>query len=87
MCRVTKRADNDPVFGEHGKLNVKPYIQRDMLLLENQLPMLVLHTLIEVEGDQPQVIQHNSQFFICLACKCVKCKCFHIYIFKNEICD
>ncbi|MED6137178.1 hypothetical protein PIB30_062627, partial [Stylosanthes scabra] len=48
-------AENDPVFSEHGKLYVMPHIKRDMLMLENQLPMLVLHTLIGIESDgEPQ---------------------------------
>ncbi|XAR60997.1 hypothetical protein NMG60_11034564 [Bertholletia excelsa] len=34
--------DQDPVFGSHGKHHVMPSIRRDMLLMENQLPMLVL---------------------------------------------
>ncbi|PSR86627.1 UPF0481 protein [Actinidia chinensis var. chinensis] len=35
-------APNDPIFSAHGNLHVMPYIRRDMLLLENQLPMRVL---------------------------------------------
>ena len=69
-------AENDPVFSEHGKLNLMPYIRRDMLMLENQLPMLVLRTSIKVESGKPQVIQHNSKFFMCLAYKCVNVKTF-----------
>ncbi|KAI5678129.1 hypothetical protein M9H77_09079 [Catharanthus roseus] len=42
-------APNDPVFSDHGKLYVMPLIRRDMLMLENQLPMLVLHKLLAVE--------------------------------------
>ncbi|KAL1348085.1 hypothetical protein HN51_024067 [Arachis hypogaea] len=54
-CVPSDYAENDPVFSGHGKLYVMPYIKRDMLMLENQLPMLVLHTLIEIESDgQPQ---------------------------------
>jgi hypothetical protein len=49
-------AENDPVFGEHGKFYVLPYIKRDMLMLENQIPMMVLHTLIKVETSMEQVI-------------------------------
>ncbi|XAR60991.1 hypothetical protein NMG60_11034558 [Bertholletia excelsa] len=37
---------DDPVFSDHGKLYVLPFIKRDMLLLENQLPMLVLIKLL-----------------------------------------
>ncbi|KAJ1432188.1 hypothetical protein SESBI_06827 [Sesbania bispinosa] len=53
-CVPDDYADNDPVFGEHGKLYVMPHIKRDMLMLENQLPMKVLHILIEVETDTTQ---------------------------------
>ncbi|KAJ4824545.1 hypothetical protein Tsubulata_027473 [Turnera subulata] len=37
---------DDPVFSSHGKLYVVPHIQRDMLMIENQLPMLVLYKLV-----------------------------------------
>ncbi|KAF7815017.1 UPF0481 protein [Senna tora] len=52
-CRVDYCADyvdNDPIFSDHGRLYVMPYIKRDMLMLENQLPMIVLDKLIEFEG-------------------------------------
>ncbi|MCL7027179.1 hypothetical protein MKW94_012509 [Papaver nudicaule] len=39
-------ADNDPIFSRHGKLYVMSHIRRDMLMLENQLPMLLLKTLL-----------------------------------------
>ncbi|KAG6781317.1 hypothetical protein POTOM_014211 [Populus tomentosa] len=42
---------DDPVFSSHGRLCMIPHIQRDMLLLENQLPMLVLYRLVAVESD------------------------------------
>ncbi|PSR86630.1 UPF0481 protein [Actinidia chinensis var. chinensis] len=35
-------APKDPIFSAHGMLHVMNYIRRDMFLLENQLPMLVL---------------------------------------------
>ncbi|KAK4740748.1 hypothetical protein SAY87_024336 [Trapa incisa] len=44
-------ASNDPVFSNHGTLYIMPYVQRDMLMLENQLPMLVLEKLVAVEND------------------------------------
>ena len=47
-------AANDPVFSSHGRLYLAPYIRRDMLLLENQLPMLVLYKLASLERE-PQV--------------------------------
>ncbi|XP_026404599.1 UPF0481 protein At3g47200-like isoform X1 [Papaver somniferum] len=42
-------AFNDPIFSYHGKLYIMPYIRRDMLMLQNQLPMLLLDTLLAVE--------------------------------------
>ncbi|KAF7124131.1 hypothetical protein RHSIM_Rhsim12G0117000 [Rhododendron simsii] len=45
-------ADSDPIFSNHGKLHIVPYIRRDMLMLENQLPMLLLTTLLEVEKEE-----------------------------------
>ncbi|KAK3409565.1 hypothetical protein EUGRSUZ_J01673 [Eucalyptus grandis] len=44
---VNDYAPNDPIFSDHGKLSVIPFIRRDMLLLENQLPMLVLDLLLD----------------------------------------
>ncbi|KAI8526866.1 hypothetical protein RHMOL_Rhmol12G0030800 [Rhododendron molle] len=43
---------SDPIFSEHGKLHVVPYIRRDMMMLENQLPMLLLTTLLAVEKEE-----------------------------------
>ncbi|KAF8010335.1 hypothetical protein BT93_J1074 [Corymbia citriodora subsp. variegata] len=37
---------SDPIFGTHRY--IMPYIRRDMLMLENQLPMLVLYQLVAV---------------------------------------
>ncbi|XP_059655082.1 UPF0481 protein At3g47200-like [Cornus florida] len=45
-------AHNDPIFSDHGKLYILPYIKRDMLMLENQLPMLVLSRLLAVEDKK-----------------------------------
>ncbi|CAI9774156.1 unnamed protein product [Fraxinus pennsylvanica] len=42
-------APNDPIFSTHGKLYIVPYLKRDMLMLENQLPLLVLEKLVAVE--------------------------------------
>ncbi|KAH6828386.1 hypothetical protein C2S53_019994 [Perilla frutescens var. hirtella] len=42
-------AANDPVFSNHGKLCFVPYLKRDMLMLENQLPLQVLVLLLLVE--------------------------------------
>ncbi|KAF8667421.1 hypothetical protein HU200_053106 [Digitaria exilis] len=39
-------AHNDPVFSRHGDLYLFPYVRRDMLVMENQLPLLVLQKLV-----------------------------------------
>ncbi|PAN38116.1 hypothetical protein PAHAL_7G148500 [Panicum hallii] len=39
-------AASDPVFSQHGELYVVPYVRRDMLTIENQLPLLVLQRLV-----------------------------------------
>ncbi|CDP21923.1 unnamed protein product, partial [Coffea canephora] len=43
-------AESDPIFSNHGIVYVMPDIMRDMLMIENQLPMLVLHVLVAAEG-------------------------------------
>ncbi|XP_078149712.1 UPF0481 protein At3g47200-like [Carex rostrata] len=49
-------APNDPVFSSLMNPLRKPYIKRDMLLLENQLPLLVLEALLEVENRGSSMI-------------------------------
>lgn len=44
-------APNDPIFSTHGKLHIMPYFKRDMLMLENQLPLLLLEKLLDIEGN------------------------------------
>lgn len=46
---------HDLVFSNHGKHNVIPCIRRDMLLLENQVPLQVLVRLLAVESDSNEV--------------------------------
>ncbi|WVZ90198.1 hypothetical protein U9M48_036524 [Paspalum notatum var. saurae] len=46
---VNDYAAEDPVFSAHGLLYTVPYIRRDMLMIENQLPLLVLDRLLAVE--------------------------------------
>lgn len=45
-------AISDPLFSNHGRIHVMPYIKRDMLMLENQLPMLLLQKLLAVEDTE-----------------------------------
>ncbi|KAK4276015.1 hypothetical protein QN277_019016 [Acacia crassicarpa] len=62
-------AENDPIFSCHGRLYIIPYIKRDMLMLENQIPMMVLEKLIEFEGNQnqdiPQLLNKLILKFFC----------------------
>ncbi|KAJ0969293.1 hypothetical protein J5N97_022170 [Dioscorea zingiberensis] len=44
--------DHDPIFSAHGALHKLPYIKRDMLMLENQIPLLVLKVLMQVEAGE-----------------------------------
>ncbi|XP_051116378.1 UPF0481 protein At3g47200-like [Andrographis paniculata] len=44
-------ASNDPIFSKHGKLYIVPYLRRDMLMLENQIPMLVFEKLVSIQND------------------------------------
>ncbi|PUZ67114.1 hypothetical protein GQ55_3G406500 [Panicum hallii var. hallii] len=46
---VNDYAAEDPVFSPHGLLYTVPYIRRDMIMIENQLPLLVLDRLLAVE--------------------------------------
>ncbi|KAG0462733.1 hypothetical protein HPP92_021209 [Vanilla planifolia] len=46
-------APDDPIFSNHGMLHMVPYIKRDMLIVENQLPLLVLERLLSVETGKP----------------------------------
>ncbi|CAL4980641.1 unnamed protein product [Urochloa decumbens] len=46
-------APDDPVFSHHGVLCMVPYIRRDMLMLENQVPLLLLQKLVAAETGKP----------------------------------
>ncbi|GJW96911.1 UPF0481 protein-like protein [Tanacetum coccineum] len=58
---VDDYASNDPVFSNHGKLYIMPYLKRDMLMLENQLPMLLLNTLVAATKDESDPNQHDVE--------------------------
>jgi hypothetical protein len=50
-------APNDPVFSQYGYLYLWLYIQSDMLVMENQLPLLLLHRLLLVlDHERYQVL-------------------------------
>ncbi|KAG8048673.1 hypothetical protein GUJ93_ZPchr0009g1908 [Zizania palustris] len=55
---VNDYADDDPLFSSHGLLYTVPYIRRDMIMIENQLPLLVLDKLVAVESG----IHENEDF-------------------------
>nr|CAB3489947.1 unnamed protein product [Digitaria exilis] len=46
---VRDYAPNDPVFSIHGFYFLRPDIKSDMILMENQLPLLVLQRILAVE--------------------------------------
>ncbi|KAF5191989.1 putative transmembrane protein, partial [Thalictrum thalictroides] len=43
-------SETDPIFSYQGTMNVMPYIRTEMLMLENQLPMILLLKLLKVEA-------------------------------------
>ncbi|XAR48269.1 hypothetical protein NMG60_11031026 [Bertholletia excelsa] len=55
-------AENNPIFSNHGKAHIIPYIKRDMLMLQNQLPLLVLIQLLAVENDETKFCSPNTRF-------------------------
>ncbi|OWM76304.1 UPF0481 protein At3g47200-like [Punica granatum] len=81
---VNDYAPDDPIFSKHGEINIMPYIQRDMLMLENQLPMLVLEKLLAVENEtgnskDEEVVNQLILKFCCPHMPIVKMgKCLHL---------
>ncbi|PSR86631.1 UPF0481 protein [Actinidia chinensis var. chinensis] len=55
-------AHNDPIFSTHGILHVMRYIRRDMLLLENQLPIRVLIELAAAVTGEDTEKRHAQTF-------------------------
>ncbi|KAM3405643.1 hypothetical protein ACQJBY_008257 [Aegilops geniculata] len=52
---------DDPVFSWHGIQHIKPFILRDMLLVENQLPLRLLEKIVTAEsGRSPSASSINS---------------------------
>ncbi|KAL5986037.1 hypothetical protein ACLOJK_028027 [Asimina triloba] len=53
-------APSDPIFSEQRQPSIIEYIKRDMLMLENQLPFLVLEKLAAVfTGDSPAAVNQH----------------------------
>jgi hypothetical protein len=46
---------NDPIFGEYGYHDGWPIVYRDIILLENQLPLLLLQKIRAVMDPSPSV--------------------------------
>ncbi|KAF7123639.1 hypothetical protein RHSIM_Rhsim12G0027200 [Rhododendron simsii] len=69
LQKLDDYAPNDPIFSKHGKLNVLPYIRRDMIMLENQLPMLLLTTLLSIEKEGTQQDDEAFETVNKLICK------------------
>lgn len=64
-------APSDPFFGPHALQRKVPYMRRDMLILENQLPILVFKKLVSVEMNVNEEVTINHPFIY-----------IHIYIYK-----
>jgi hypothetical protein len=56
--QVGDYAPNDPVFSRHGLIYTLPYIRRDMIMIENQLPLLVLQRITTVESGNSSVSKY-----------------------------
>ncbi|CAO2141947.1 unnamed protein product [Urochloa humidicola] len=41
---------SDPVFSPHAVVHIAAFLQRDMLMIENQLPLCLLQSIVAVEG-------------------------------------
>ncbi|KAK1270324.1 hypothetical protein QJS04_geneDACA024901 [Acorus gramineus] len=68
LLQFLKRSDNvyawnDPIFSPHGMLHMVPFIKRDMLMLENQLPLLVLDRLITIIQRVDHLHRHILRFY------------------------
>ncbi|KAL8533704.1 hypothetical protein ACS0TY_009920 [Phlomoides rotata] len=63
---INDYSPNDLIFSDHGKHNVIPCIKRDMLLLENQVPTLVLEKLLDVaqSGSIEKSENHVTQLIL-----------------------
>lgn len=46
----------DPIFSNHGNLHLWDTLERDMLVMENQLPLLLLHTIVAIQRGEPPVL-------------------------------
>jgi hypothetical protein len=66
----------DPVFSWHGIQHIKPFIQRDMLMIENQLPLRLLERIVAITSPVPVgnitctlcccVLRNNIIYHLCV---------------------
>ncbi|KAK9120277.1 hypothetical protein Scep_018370 [Stephania cephalantha] len=54
-------ASNDPVFSYYGSIAHYNVVMRDLLLLENQLPYLVLKKLLVIADRSPELTEENAE--------------------------
>ncbi|XP_022773821.1 UPF0481 protein At3g47200-like [Durio zibethinus] len=75
-------APNDPIFSNHGKIHIIPFIKRDMLMLENQLPMQVIDSLVAVDSNRTKDEDFVNKLIIkfCSPSTPVSCmgRCLHV---------
>ncbi|KAK8966354.1 UPF0481 protein [Platanthera guangdongensis] len=64
---------SDPVFGINGSLSLMPYMRRDILMIENQLPLFLLRTLLCVIGDRHRNGDESSSATIRSATRLHEC--------------
>ncbi|CAL4992839.1 unnamed protein product [Urochloa decumbens] len=69
MERYLDYVPNNPIFSYHGQLTIRSDIQSDMVVMENQLPLLVLQRLVAVRDDAaPSAAQINNMVLGYLDC-------------------
>ncbi|TVU24699.1 hypothetical protein EJB05_27152, partial [Eragrostis curvula] len=67
-------APSDPIFGPHAIEHIAAFIQRDMLMIENQLPLILLKKIVTAErGKAPSDSWINALVlkFLCVDEDCV----------------
>ncbi|CAL4992775.1 unnamed protein product [Urochloa decumbens] len=52
---------SDPVFSPHAVMHIAAFLQRDMLMIENQLPLRLLQRIVAVEGRPSDEASINKE--------------------------
>ncbi|KAI0492428.1 hypothetical protein KFK09_026700 [Dendrobium nobile] len=80
---------HDPIFGVERMIYVVPDLKRDMLLLENQLPLLALTTLAAIDGSGIEDVNSLIRAFYNLSSASpedqIMDECFHILDMYRKI--